>query len=276
DLPIPELYDLASDPAEGRNIYASATDRARPLERVLDALPTGTAATTARPIDADAEQRLRSLGYVGRARAKPARAYTAADDPKRLVHLDNALDEAAAMWARGDAPDAIDTLRKVIKARPDLTIAYDRLAHMLRATGRVGEAVTLLDDAARAGHADAVLLRSLGSMLRDAGDLARSASVLEALVRDDGSDLQSMDALGQTYTRMGRFKDAETLFRKVVDASPSAAATWSNLGAMYLTANRDEDAVAALSRAIAIDPALAGAHNALGVAHARRGEMKEA
>ena len=58
-------------------------------------------------------------------------------------------------------------------------MAYDRLAFILRATGRTGDAVALLDEAARGGHADRSLLRSLGSMLRDTGNLDRSAAVLE-------------------------------------------------------------------------------------------------
>ena len=37
DLPLPELYDLAADPGEQRNLYASQRDRARDLEARLDA-----------------------------------------------------------------------------------------------------------------------------------------------------------------------------------------------------------------------------------------------
>ncbi len=276
DLPLPELYDLASDPGESRNLYASQRARAVPLESALDRLGATASASAAAPIDPDAEARLRSLGYVVGTRAKPAERYTAADDPKRLVHLDAALDDAMAAWSRGDGAQAIALLRRVIAERPDLTLAYDRLAFMLRATGQPAAALALLDDAARAGHADPALLRSLGGALRDTGDLPRSASVLEALVRKDADDLQSADALGQTYARMRRIADAEKMFRRVTDASPNAATTWNNLGTLYLGANRNADAVAALSRAVTIDPALAAAHNGLGVAYARQGQVKKA
>jgi arylsulfatase A-like enzyme/Flp pilus assembly protein TadD len=276
DLPIPELYDLAADPTESHNIYTSQRERARPLEAALDRLGAANSDATPAPIDPDAEARLRSLGYLVGTSAKPPRRYTAADDPKRLVHLNAALDDAIAMWSRRDAAQAIVTLRQVISERPDLTLAYDRLAFMLRATGHAPDAVKLLDEAARAGHADAGLLRSLGALLRDTGNLARSASVLEALVQKDATDLQSADALGQTYARLGRIGDAEKSFRRVIDASPNAATTWTNLGTLYLAANRTRDAVDALSRAVAIDPALAGAHNGLGVAYARQGDVQRA
>ena len=274
DLPVPELYDLASDAGEQRNVYASQRERARDLETRLDQIVKGSAPLAPVAIDADAEARLRSLGYVVGPPAKPSRSYTAADDPKTLVHLDAALDAAAALWARGDAGPAIETLRGVIRERPDLTIAYDRLAVMLRASGRLEEGIALLDAAARNGHADRVQLRTLGSMLRDAGELARSAAILDGLVRADAADLEAADALGQTYTRMGRGRLAEALFRRVLAASPNAAESWNNLGVLFLSEGRDLEAIDALTKAVGINPALAGAHNGLGVAWARRGRTE--
>jgi arylsulfatase A-like enzyme/Flp pilus assembly protein TadD len=276
DLPEPELYDMAADPGELRNIYASQRDHARDLERRLDALTTDAAPPVPVEISAEAAARLRSLGYVVGSAATPTRRYSAADDPKRLVHLNQALDEASAEWARGDASHAIDTMRAVIRERPDFTMAYDRLAFMLRASGLVGDAVAVLDAAAHAGHADRPLLRSLGSMLRDSGDLRRSVAVLEELVQADPADLQSVDALAQTYARMGRRDEAAAQFKRVLDASPNDAAAWNNLGSVYLSANRLADARTALLRATTIDPAQAGAHNGLGVVYARGGEISRA
>jgi arylsulfatase A-like enzyme len=276
DLPIPELYDVTADSGETRNLYAAQREQARDLEARLDRVNAGAAPIAPATVDADAAARLRSLGYVVGSAAKPSRAYTAADDPKRLVHLNAALDDAVAMWSRGDGARAIETLRAVVRERPDLTVAYDRLAFMLRASGRVADAVSALDEAARGGHADRPLMRSLGSMLRDAGDLKRSAAVLEPLIRDDATDLESIDALGQTYARMGRGPQAEAMFRRVLTASPNGAATWNNLGALFLSVNRLADAVEALSRAVAINPDLATAYNGLGVAYAKQGQMERA
>jgi len=278
DLPIPELYDLEKDPHETRNLYASQRERARDLEARLDRLDAarGQAVQRPAPLDGDADARLRSLGYVVGGAPRPARAFTAADDPKRLVHLDAMLDDAAASLARGDAGAAAATLEAVIRERPDLTLAYDRLAFVLRGAGRIGDAVALLDRAARGGHADRALLRSLGATLRDAGDLARSIAVLEPLAKEDAGDLQTLDALGQAYARARRPRDAEAMFRRVLAASPNASATWNNLGALYLGENRIDEAFDALSKAVAINPDLPGAHNGLGVAYARKGDVARA
>jgi arylsulfatase A-like enzyme/Flp pilus assembly protein TadD len=277
DLPLPELYDLNADPAESHNLYAAQRDRAGDLESRLDRLNAGaSAAPAAAPPDSDAEARLRSLGYVVGTAPRPARSFTAADDPKRLVQLDAMLDAAATALAKGDAATAESTLRSVIAQRPDLTIAYDRLAFVLRATGRMGEAVALLDGAARSGHADRALLRSLGAALRDAGEVGRALAVLEPLARENAADGQTLDALGQAYARAGRFREAEDAFRKVLVASPNASTTWNNLGSLYLSANRTDEALNALTQAVAINPDLPGAHNGLGVVYARKGQLDRA
>jgi tetratricopeptide (TPR) repeat protein len=277
DLPIPELYDLKADPGEQRNVYASQRERARDLESRLDGVGAGSRALIApTPVDSEAEARLRSLGYVVGAAPRPTRAYTPADDPKRLVHLDAMLDDAAAALARGDAPAAAATLQSAIDQRPDLTIAYDRLAFVLRSSGRIRDAIAVLERAARNGHADSALLRSLGAALRDAGDLTRSMAVLEPLARKNPADLQTLDALGQAYARANRPRDAEAMLRRVLAASPNASATWNNLGSLYLSENRIDEAYDALSKAIAINPDLPGAHNGLGVVYAKRGALDRA
>ncbi|HWW85955.1 MAG TPA: sulfatase, partial [Vicinamibacterales bacterium] len=122
DLPIPELFDLAADPGEQHNVYARQPDLAHDLERRLDAIAkTGSApGASQRSIDADAEARLRALGYVAGSSSNPSRKYTVADDPKRLVQLNVALDEAVDLWSRGDARGAIDRLQEAIATRPDL------------------------------------------------------------------------------------------------------------------------------------------------------------
>src|SRR5262249_27826008 len=95
----------------------------------------------AMPVDSDAATRLRSLGYVVSTAPKPARAFTSADDPKRLVHLDAMLDAAAAALGRDDAAAAVATLQAVLGERPDLTIADDRLGFAPRASGRPARGV---------------------------------------------------------------------------------------------------------------------------------------
>src|SRR4029077_15499779 len=89
------------------------------------------------PVDRDTVQRLRSLGYVVAPAPRPAHSFTTRDDPKTLVALNNQLDEALDAL-RGGTPDVAEhTLTKLLAARPDFTVAYDRLPPLYRETRRV-------------------------------------------------------------------------------------------------------------------------------------------
>lgn len=275
DLPVPELYDLDADPTEAQNVYARRPDDARRLEHALDRSAGGPAALGAQ-VDADTSARLRSLGYVvSQAPAQPRR-FTADDDPKTLVAIDAALDEAMQISGRGDHGRAVGMLRDIIQRRPDLPVAYDRLAFVLRSSGKLTDAIGVLDGAASKGFADAPVLVSLGTMLQEAGQLDRSVTVLEAAVGMNAQDLEARSRLGMTYAQMGRAADAEKAFRAVLEVDARSAEALTNLGVLFLRTGRREQAIAMLQQAVDADPSLLGARNTLAVAFAQSGNLARA
>lgn len=276
DLPIPELYDLGADPGERVNLYASRGEVAKPLERQLDALRADAKPIAATQVDRDTQERLRSLGYVVAPAARPARSFTARDDPKTLVALNNRLDEALDAEKAGSAVVAERILKELIAARPDFTIAYDRLALLYREIGRLQQAIETLEAASRAGVTDAASMAALGGYLQEAGNFERSASVLQAALKLNPAEMEAYEKLGVTYTRMGRYADAHRMFDHMLSVAPNSATTYNNLGSLYLTEHRYAEAVESLIHAVAIDPTLANAHNGLGVAYARQGDMDRA
>jgi hypothetical protein len=64
-----ELYDLAADTGEQRNLYAERADVANALLGELEAFrrahPAYAGPREAAPLDAEALEQLRALGYVG-------------------------------------------------------------------------------------------------------------------------------------------------------------------------------------------------------------------
>jgi tetratricopeptide (TPR) repeat protein len=276
DLPIPELYDLGADPDERTNVYARRQDLAKPLERQLDALRGDAKAATPSRVDRDTAQRLQSLGYVVAPAARPARTFTARDDPKTLVALNNRLDEALDAVKAGKPAVAERTLKELIAARPDFTVAYDRLALLYRDTARLDEAIATLESAARDGIADAASLAALGGYLQEAGKFARSVEVLQAALALNPAEMEVYEKLGVTYTRIGRYPDAHRMFSHMLSVAPNSATTYNNLGSLYLTEHRYAEAIDSLTRAVAIDPGMANAYNGRGVAYARQGQMDRA
>lgn len=276
DLPVAELYDLRADPGETRNLYARRPEDARRLEQMLDALAGNGTTPAGAAIDAETAARLRSLGYVASQPATRRRKFTAEDDPKNLVALDTALDDAMKVSGRGDHTSAVAMLQDVIGRRPDLPLAYDRLAFVLRAGGRLDEAITVLEQAAAKGFADAPSLVTLGTMLQEAGRVDRSVQVLVAAVGMNAQDLEARSRLGTAYAQAGRSADAERTFRAVLEVDPDSAEALTNLGVLYLSTGRRDEAIAMLRRAIAADPSLTGARNTLAVAYARSGDLPRA
>ena len=276
DLPIPEFYDLTSDPSERENLYAHQPDRAKPLERELDVLAGGAPKPQASPVDRETEQRLRSLGYIVAPADRPKRTFTSRDDPKNLVPLQNRLDAALDAFKAGDAAGAETMLQALVAERADFTVASERLAFLYKETGRLDKAIAQLETALRNREPEAEVMATLGGYLQEAGQLQRSLDVLEAAVKLNPSEVDAHEKLAVTYTRLRRFADAEKEFRYVLSIDPNSPVTYNNLGSMFLFQNRNADAIDALSRAVALDPGLASAHNGLGVAYARVGNPDRA
>lgn len=277
DLPEPELYDLAGDPGETRNLLDGRRDEATAIARRLNALKAGAAPAAPQAVDRDSERRLRALGYVSSSTApRPDRAYTVEDDPKRLVGLHTTLEDALAAERAGDRARAERLLRDLIRTRRDFTVAYDRLAQLYRDTGRIGLAIETLDGAARAGVADAASLAALGGFLQEAGQLDRAIAVLEAARAMNPAEMDVYEKLGIAFTRRGRFAEAQRMFDHLLAVSPNSPVTLNNLGSLYLSQGRWAEAATALTKALSLDPALANAHNGLGVAYAQQGDLAKA
>ena len=272
DLPIPELYDLAADPVESRNLADASQDRGRELFNLLkqfNVAPPGRGQAES----ADTLERLRSLGYVGGASAKGKEAYTEADDPKRLISLEQTMDRAAAAFARGSVDEAISQYSDVIRQRPDTEDAYRKLALVFWRTGRPREAVATLESALKAGVTQSEVIIKLGQYLAESGQPAKAIALLE---RQAGDDPDALIVLGNAFALAGRRADAARTFTSILQRHPDDAVALENLGAMQLQAGDYSNAEQSLRRAIELDPRRAGAHTALGVLLASTGRKAEA
>ena len=115
-LPEPELYDLAADAARvatTSRIASRSRRRARRSARALVPRARASTAAPAAPLDADADRRAcarsATLRRFARFRRPPTRAvYSAADDPKRLVALNERFNTALEAFNAGRAAEALD------------------------------------------------------------------------------------------------------------------------------------------------------------------------
>jgi arylsulfatase A-like enzyme/Tfp pilus assembly protein PilF len=272
DLPIVELYDLATDPKETTNVARARVDRARVMVETLKqfnvAPPSRAQTETAETIE-----RLRSLGYIGGGSAVVKEKYTDADDPKRLVEIEQLLTRANDALRAGRGQEAADLYRAIIEKRPDTEDAYRKLALVYWREGRAADAIATLELALRNGITQSEVRIRLGQYLAEAGQPAKA---IELLRDTAGSDPDALIALGNAYTMAGRLADASAILHRLIATDPANALAWENLGMAQLQGRGSKDAEASLRRAIELDPSLAGAYTALGVVLANTGRTGEA
>lgn len=280
DLPVPELYDLRSDPHETENLFTREPTRARALESLLRTTAAGfesrrsSAVKTA--LDADARQRLQALGYVASSADPSARAYTDADDPKRLIGPANDVQRAVTAFNTGARAESMAALARIKEQHPRFTTAYGMYATMQRATGDLGGAIATLEDAARRGIANQDVMVVLAGYLQEAGDAGRAAQVLEAVIAAHPDYAEAYNSLGVVFTRLGRHDRARASLRKVLELDPTSAKAYENLAVDELSAGDLAPAIADLRRALDLDPHLYDALYNLALALSGSGRRDEA
>lgn len=267
DLPLPELYDLTTDPGETDNLIDRRPDRRRALEAHLRSF--GPQAPDARrQEDAATIDRLRALGYVS-GNPAPRKPYSAEDDPKRLIGLDQKIHHAIDLFQGGDAPGAAAVYRDVLAERPDMAVAYEQLSFVYWESGDRPNAIATLRRAMDQGIQDSTIDTRLGMYLTETGHAAQGLPWLERAAAHPAAGLDALNALAIGYARTGRAAEALSTFHRLLGVDPRSAMAWQNIGSLELERGNATAARDAFRRALEIDANWAAAYTGLGVAEQR-------
>jgi Flp pilus assembly protein TadD len=268
DLPIPELYDLEHDPREAHNLAARDPASVRVLQARLKDIAgsrAGAVAGARAVMDTETIRRLASLGYIGSAETIDKRAFSAADDPKNTIGLNEAFYTAINEQVDGHDESALATLRDIISKRPDFLAARISTAAILGTNGRPAEAIALLESAPGAA-ASAAAQTELGLAFEAGGNLIEAAKYLERAARLRDGDVETLSSLGIVYARLRRFEEGRRLFRQILQSDPHVPEIWNNLGILELSAGNRRAAADAFRQAVATDPDYGAAWRGLGTA----------
>lgn len=287
-LPIPELYDLSADRREARNLLPGAADRAAALENLLSRLlseapPGGSDRSDAgdpsagRQVEsADTRSRLQALGYVSGGRQARPTGWTEADDPKRLIALDQAVQRGIEQYQLGDVHRAREIFESVVRQRPAMATPYLHLAFMAWEAGEPARAIDTLRRALNAGAASGEVKSQLGIYLAQGGRPGEAAALLREAVAADPDDLDAWNGLAIALAALGRGQEAAAVLTDLAARYPTSAATFENLGTLMLSSGDLPGARGAFTRALALDADLPVALNGLGVVELRSGRREAA
>ena len=118
EAPNPELYDLANDPGESRNLYTSQPATADDLRKRMRSLLAGVSAAKARQPSPDTISALRSLGYLG---GSPTSSRVKSQiDPKDRIGDFELYGQALALASAGRLGESSSLLRKLSEKLPDV------------------------------------------------------------------------------------------------------------------------------------------------------------
>jgi arylsulfatase A-like enzyme/tetratricopeptide (TPR) repeat protein len=253
--PRPELYDVAADPGETRNLLADQPERAAALDAELE-----RRLASARPVAPNVElpdegrERLEALGYVVPAdlAARPDLGVVGGRDPKdgmealavvyaadRLVGeqkpteavakllalpMENVVYQgllATAALAAGDPALAERAARNAIRAAPLLRVGWARLAQALEAQERWDEAAEAYAVMAERDPRSGEVQTSLGRLAERAGALEVAADRYRRAGAAERPDPSAAWQLAALEIEAGRTDAADALLG---EAAPEALA----------------------------------------------------
>jgi len=277
DLPVPELYDLAADPHEARNLAATEPVRLESSKALLSGLRAHEKGVSRVAESAEAREALQALGYVSGAPGAPANAPSGVeDDPKKLIALDARVQSVVEHYREGDLPGAIRIGRELVRERPGMPLVYTHLAFLYRQQGDFAAAVDAGRRALALNPDDTEAAGLVGAYLVEAGRPKEAVRLLEPYAKRVEADPDVLTSRGMALAALGETKAALETFERARTLAPANAMNLVNIGTTYLMAGDRGSARQAFLAALDLAPDLARAHNSLGVIAAQEGRLEEA
>lgn len=272
--PEPELYNLADDPHEQRNVIDDQPDIARDLDAALHDL----IASAAPPVQEDTRielsplerARLEALGYTG---ASSTAGYGATTELERLAPTGanpNAYTEqmtaySKAHWAMmmRDFPMAQSLLSPVVRKMPRAVRVRSDLAFVEQNLGKYDIAEKLYREAIEQVPNDGYLRRMYGGLLIRTRRWSDALDQLGVALAERSDDVEVLYNMSVALAELGRFGDAREKLQRVLTLDPRHVSSLHAMGAYYAREGRLTEAEEYFSKALAIDPTHARAQHDL-------------
>ena len=279
--PDPELYDLASDPGEARNVYARHPDVVDEMMRRLDRLMAETSKDAPEPEAADLDKEtlegLAALGYVGGPVAtRESEGAKALADPKDKLHVFAAVQRAGELLAESHHAEAAEALESALREEPRMPQALLMLGGAYSELGRNEKAKAQFDLVLKDDPQSVQALVGMANLLMREGRTTDVVTLCKRTLSLDDRNTQAYALLGEVYVGRGQPREALPHFEKAVETQPKMTQNRLNLAGTQIEVGQLDEAEALLKRIVEEYPRFPLAQFNLGLLYEKRGRPGEA
>jgi arylsulfatase A-like enzyme/Tfp pilus assembly protein PilF len=272
----PELYDLASDPREIRDLAASRPDALRDqrgdLRRAEGSFAKNAVRQAEVVLDAESRARLAALGYI----AGPSRNTSGKlPSPREKIASFEALNDARSRMAAGD-PQAERRIVDLVRAEPEMLEAHIALGELYLRQRRFGESADAFRRAYAVAPDDPSVIASLATAEVHGGRPDAALELLRVAMKSMPADPRFHFVAGRASLARGDVQAAAAHFEKTLALNPRSAHSLVELAGLAIAARNPSRARDLAGRALAIDENARGARLFLAQAAEQDGRLREA
>lgn len=285
DSPIPEFYDLDSDFNELNNIIENI-DVERYLEKLdelKDNLTSSRKSQNPQQMDREAQEKLRSLGYLISPTSNIKESYGPEDDLKTLLPIQKKLDQAIILGDEGKMEESAQLLNEIIAEQKNFAQAYLYLYQIHIDLGQKDKVMEILEKGMNNNPQNYAIISTFGVFLVREEQFDRGIEVLQKALSLLDFDPDAWHYLGFAYWRKKDNQKAFEYYRKAISLDDSDPMVYYNLGMLHLSIFMDSkkrvdhrQAMESFKKAIKYNRDFALAYRGLGIGYRIQGQTRDA
>lgn len=273
--PKPELYDLAADPGETRNLYEQKRSLALAAQEKLLSLRAryrNEHPLSAKALDPEAVARLSSLGYVAVSSQHSQAPDTGADPKDRIGEYED-YGRAIILASAGHVEESSAELERLLAQHPELLDLRMSLGLNDQRMRRHEDAAGEFRQVLKADPLNVQAHFDLGLSLYELHETDDAAKELQAALAIAPYYTRAEGLLGSIALQKGDYERAQEHFRHILTIDPNDFGAHYNLGALATLHGDWEEGERQLKAALNADPQDPEAHNVLGSLYLRKGDL---
>jgi arylsulfatase A-like enzyme/Flp pilus assembly protein TadD len=258
--PVPELYDIARDPGEEKNLVyleKKAYEEMRAAADRFIALASQNAyELDVSKVDEETREKLAALGYIG-SFSDPSRLKgQKLADPKDKIGVFNDLSRARELGLEGKDDDAIRMIQSIIADDPKVGAAHFALGNLYLRKRKYADGIAAFQKVLELKPDDSFAVINVAGAYQSMGRFDDAERFVLDYLKTGFRDSQLLYLLGSMNYRRKNYDKAIGYFEQCLAENPRSASSHNGLAAIYIMRDDLAKAEEHLKAAMAVNPRL--------------------